>query len=352
MLKYKPDFVIAQDRWDAFWNKQIIDRPCTCIWVNNDVRYPFIPRLISIGTTTYDDIFSISDNYFENNEFLGETMPLFRPGFGPDQVAGFLGAPITISPYSNDTSWSEKIVEDWESFLPLKIDENAPCWKKMHDFHRAAEKYVDGKCLLSNIDLHTNIDGLEALRGAQKLLFDIIDQPDIVLQAMMQIRKLYPIIYDAFYGYGNKKKLGTTVPWHFYSRGKCQWVQADFICLLTPDMVRKFVLPAIEEEAFFLDHCCFHLDGPGALAHLDEILAIEKIHAIGWVPGEGNKPQIEWEDLFHKIQNAGKTVLLYGEPEQIKAVHGKYKPDLVAYYVSTNSVDEAKQLLDWLEKNT
>jgi len=167
------------------------------------------------------------------------------------------------------------------------------------------------------------------LRGAQKLLFDIIDQPDIVLQAMMQIRKLYPIIYDAFYGYGNKKKLGTTVPWHFYSRGKCQWVQADFICLLTPDMVRKFVLPAIEEEAFFLDHCCFHLDGPGALAHLDEILAIEKIHAIGWVPGEGNKPQIEWEDLFHKIQNAGKTVLLYGEPEQIKAVHGKYKPDLV-----------------------
>ena len=27
-LKYKPDFEEARKYWDAFWNKEIIDRPC------------------------------------------------------------------------------------------------------------------------------------------------------------------------------------------------------------------------------------------------------------------------------------------------------------------------------------
>ena len=33
-------------------------------------------------------------------------MPSFRPGFGPDQMAAFLGAPLTISQDSSNTSRS------------------------------------------------------------------------------------------------------------------------------------------------------------------------------------------------------------------------------------------------------
>ena len=61
----------------------------------------------------------------------------------------------------------------------------------MKEFHEIAQKHLQGKALLYDIDVHTNIDTLEGLRGAQKLLFDIIDTPDIIHEAMNQIRKLY-----------------------------------------------------------------------------------------------------------------------------------------------------------------
>lgn len=222
----------------------------------------------------------------------------------------------------------------------------------MKEFHSAAAKYYRGKCMLFNIDLHSNIDALEALRGAQKLLFDIIDEPDVVLRAMSQVRQLYKKIYMEFYEYGNKKESGTNTSLYLYSRGKTDMVQADFICLLSPDMFREFALPAIEEEIQFLDNSCFHLDGPDALKHLDDILSIKNLDAVQWVPGAGNKPNYEWPEVINKIQDAGKAAILYGDCEQIKTIHSQYKPELLVYHVVAQNEAEAMELLDWLKNNT
>jgi succinate dehydrogenase flavin-adding protein (antitoxin of CptAB toxin-antitoxin module) len=63
------------------------------------------------------------------------------------------------------------------------------------------------------------------------------------------------------------------------------------------------------KKLHFLDHCVYHYDGKGALGHLDDILAIPDIDVIQWVPGDGNPRSIEWMDLLHKIQAAGKGSL-------------------------------------------
>ena len=279
-------------------------------------------------------------------------MPAFRPGFGPDQMAAFLGAPLTISAESNRTSWSEKIVTDWASFLPLRIAEDNPYYQRMKAFHAAAEAHLEGRCLMSDIDMHSNIDMLEGLRGAQNLLFDMIDHPDTILTAMAQASEIYRQVYEEFYQYGSKEKWGTTCGLPMYDRGKFGRIQADFIALLNPDMFRRFVLPALEEEAQFLDRSCFHLDGPDALNHLDDLLAIEALDAIQWVSGAGNRPQIEWPELLHKIQDAGKIIILHLSASDVKRIHGEYKSELVVYDVGTPTVDEGLELLEWLEKNT
>ena len=350
-LQYKPDFEIARSYWDAFWNHEIIDRPCTVIWAKrtNDA---VSDKHIWPVESDFRESFDRCDKHLESYAFLGECIPGFTPGFGPDQMAGFLGAPIVISPDSPDTSWSEKIVENWNDFLPLKIDDNNKIWRRMKEFHTAAEQRYKGKCLIYNIDLHSNIDALEGLRGAQKLLFDIIDQPEIITKAMTQVRPLYKKIYDTFDKYGNKQSLGSNSGMHLYSRGKTDYIQADFICLLGPDMFREFALPAIEEEAQFLDNSCFHLDGPDALKHLDDILAIDDIDAVQWLPGAGRKPGYEWPEIIHKIQSAGKAAVLYGNCDEIKAIHGRYKPELLVYDVQADSEAEGLELLDWLKKNT
>lgn len=350
-MKYKQDFERAVEYWDAFWTHEMVDRPCTIVWSKKRPEAVSAPR-IQLIENDFQAIFDSYDKHLETYSFLGECIPGLRPGFGPDQFAGFLGALIVVSPDSVETSWSKKIVEDWNDFLPLTIDDDNRYWKRMKELHAASEIYYRDKCLIYNIDMHSNIDALEGLRGAEKLLFDIIDQPELIMTAMSQIRSLYTKVYNELYEYGSKKKIGTNSDMHLYSRGKTDYIQADFICLLNPDMFRKFVLPAIEEEAQFLDNSCFHLDGRDALKHLDDILAIDAIDAVQWLPGAGNKPNYEWPEVIHKIQAAGKAAVFYGTVEQIKASHGQYKPELIVYDVVAESEAKGLELLDWLKKNT
>lgn len=350
-LQYKPDFEIARTYWDAFWNHEIIDRPCTIIYAKNKPEAVEDKHIWPVNVD-FNESFIRFDKYLDSHFFLGECIPGFTPGFGPDQMAGFLGAPIIMNPDSEDTSWTDKIVENWTDFFPIKIDKKNKIWQRMKEFHITAEQRYRDKCLIYNIDLHSNIDALEALRGAQNLLFDIIDQPKVIMSAMLQVRPLYKKIYNTFHNYGNKQLLGSDSGMHLYSRGKTDYIQADFIALLNSQLMRKFVLPAIEEEAEFLDNSCFHLDGPDALKHLDDILAIKKIDAVQWLPGAGRKPGYEWPEVIHKIQAAGKAAVLYGSCDEIKSVHGIYKPELLVYDVQAENESKGLELLDWLTKNT
>jgi hypothetical protein len=350
VLAYKPDFARAQQYWDAFWEQEVIDRPCAVVWADGDDPQPEAPRTVDVDADV-DSVLDLHDRFLATHHFLGECMPGFRPGFGPDQFAGFLGAPLLMGE-SGDTSWSRKVVEDWATFLPLRVQEDGACWARMKAFHEAAAARCTGRCLLYNIDLHSNLDALEGLRGAERLLYDIMDTPDLVAEAMRQVRKLHRRVFDEFYHYGNKEELGTTSWLHLYSRGRYGVIQSDFICLLTPAMFRSFALPAIEEEAASLDRACFHLDGPGALVHLDDLLAVNEIHAVQWVPGAGNAPQHTWVDLLRRIQGAGKSVILYGTPDEIRAFHGELDPALLVYDVKATSRDEGERLLAWLKEHT
>jgi hypothetical protein len=350
-LQYKPDFERAQHYWDALWSHEIVDRPCALVTAPSMPDASVYSRFVSVDDD-FNRVLKECSAYLESHAFLGEAMPAFRPGFGPDQMAAFVGAPLVINKGSKATSWSEKIVEDWALFLPLRIDESNRYFRRMHEFHSLAEAHFGGRCLLCDIDMHSNVDLLEGLRGAQNLLFDMIDTPDLVLKAMSQARELYKQVYEAFYAYGNKDSLGTTSGLPMYDRGKFNRIQADFIALLGPDLFRKFVLPALEEEAQYLDRSCFHLDGPDALNHLDDILAIEALDAIQWVSGAGNKPQIQWPEVLHKIQKAGKIVILHLSASDVKRIHGEYDPELLVYDVTTETVEEGLHLLEWLKMNT
>ncbi len=113
-LEYKPDFERACKHWDALWNHDIIARPCTLV----TVQKTDVPGRFN-GMEPVEGDFQKAvvdfDRVLETHEFLGEAMPAFRPGFGPDQMAAFVGAPLTISQDSEETSWSEKIVDDWDA---------------------------------------------------------------------------------------------------------------------------------------------------------------------------------------------------------------------------------------------
>jgi hypothetical protein len=356
-LSAKPDFDRATDAWDHFWAGEIVRRP---IVVASVTRPGFKPvwtggeRYLRAVHGRHREQMDLIDRWLESTIFLAEAIPYFMPDYGPDQFAAFLGGKLVFSEESGDTNWIEPWVDDWDAVLPLELDESNPTWRGVLEYSRLLADHARGRYLVAVCDLHSNMDTLLAMRGSERLCMDLYDCPDRIEAAMLDVRKLYRPVYEALYEAGGMNAQTGSTGWTpFWTRGRFATIQCDFLCMVSPEFSRKLIIPALEEEASFLDRCVLHFDGPGALPHLDDVLAIDAIDAVQWVPGAGQKPMHEWTDVLLRCQKAGKGLQIYGVgPEQVKALHKILSPEKVAYCVGVESEDEARELTDWLEKNT
>ncbi len=353
MLKYKPDFDQARVYWRAFWQREIIDRPCVAVTAPRvpGSERPHVPYMAGFRDGwSHEDALRAYEAWAATTHFGGEAMPYYELSFGPDQFSGFLGAELVMAE-DRQTSWARPFVTDWRT-ANIQFDAHNPLWREMLSFLRAGARYSEGKFLLSMLDLHSNLDCLGAIRGAERLCLDIIERPDEVEAALHTVRGLYVPIYEGLFAAGDMGRRGSIGWAPFYCEGKFATIQCDYICLISPEQARRFALPALEDEASYLDHCVYHLDGPGALVHLDAILAIPGIDVIQWVPGAGNPPVVQWMDLLRRIQRAGKGLQIPATVEEVKACHRELRPEGVLYVVDAASEKEADDLLAWLRRNT
>lgn len=350
--------------WEHYWNGEIYRRPPVLAEIamkhdqteNQKFSEPFENRRY---------MYAVQGDYekglehflwgINHTRYLGEAIPILSPDLGPDQFAAFLGAEISFSEDAPSTNWVKPIIEDWGKGLPLALRKEGPAWRGAVAYSRFLAEQALGKFMVGMGDYHSNVDALSALRGPERLCMDFYDTPDLIEEAMTQVRSFYPLVYNTLYEASGCGKTGWSTGWApFLSPGRFATIQADFICMVSPEISLRFIIPALEEEASFLDHCVFHLDGPGALAHLPDILGIKKIDVIQWVSGAGQKPMYEWLDVLKKCQAAGKGLQLYGIPnlEVVKALSSELRPEGLAYCLSTDSADEAHRIMDWLERNT
>jgi hypothetical protein len=353
-LKYKPDLDRAKKYFEALWKNEIIDRPCIVIQApNNEFDTKPHPPYMDGVDGQYEKALKRFDEWASSTYFAGEAVPFFDISYGPDQFSAFLGAELTLVKEPQSTSWVKPFITDWKKVdISLKKEPNS-IWDKIINYFKFAAKFSEGKFLLSMIDLHSNVDCLSAIRGPQDLCVDIMDCSDDVEKTLMEVRKLFIPVYSAIYEAGDMEKRGS-IGWEpYYCERKFATIACDFICMLGPEDGKRFVIPALEEEASFLDHCVYHYDGPTALQHLDNILAIKKIDAIQWEPGEGYKPRSKWIDLYKKIQKSGKGLSIYCESiDELKFIHKELNPKGILYRVDAKSRKEADEIISWLKNNT
>jgi len=358
-LKYQPDFPRIREAWNAYWEGEMINRPLVVANVPKSGVYKNFQAqaYYNLITGNIDAHLANIDAMLEANWFMGESVPMFRPDLGPDQVAAFLGAELQTSEDSKTTVWVDHIVEEdeWEKHLPLRIDPDNKWYRHYLTVCERMREHAAGRYVVGTPDLHTNADALSALRGTAGLSLDLYDCPEEVHQAMNDMRALYQPLFNASRAAcGNNAETGMSSWIPFWCEKTYAVVQCDFLAMIGPAQAREFFLPAIEEEARFLDHCVFHLDGPDALRHLDDILAIEAIDVVQWVSGAGQKPMWQWTEVLQKIQAAGKGIQVWDITcEQVKQVHKELKPEGVVYCTQgMESRSEVDALCEWLEKNT
>lgn len=344
-LAFKPDLDDAVRRWDAYFAGEMLDRPVVCVTAPRKGKHG------AAGSNYHERVFGDIDDILrralistEATYHGGEAIPSFWTSFGPDEVAVFCGAELGWSDASGDTNWSKPCVEDWARDLPLRLQEDNPLWQRMLAFYRRAGEVLDGKMLVSTLDLHTNMDLLAAVRGPQRLCEDLLDQPEFIDQAMVDARAVFPQIWDA------TNHASRMLNREHY--GPSATLQCDFSCMISPAMFRRWVLPALEEEAAIAKRVVYHWDGPGALVHTADLLASPGLHTLSYVPGDGNGSHLDNLELLKHVQAGGKAVQVWGPPDQMKALHRELRPEKTMYCTSCASQAEAEALLKWFVQHT
>lgn len=353
-LEFKPDLAEATERWLAFWNKEVLDRPPCVITTLKDGATPRPhPPYLAGATGDFEPVITQILEWAETIYWAGEAIPSYTPSFGPDQMAAWLGAELVIPETNYGTDWAIPCIDDWDAALPLTLDPDNYWWKRINAFLRALASAFEGKMVVSHLDLHSNMDTLLAMRGGERLCLDLVERPEVIDRAMADVRALYAPIYDALYESGNMAATGTLGWVPAYHPERTNTIQCDFAALIGPHHFRRWVVPALEEEAAHLGHCVYHLDGPECLVHVPDLCAIPHLDCIQWTTGARNKPFIEWMDLLRDIQSRGTSLWIPCNTEDIRIYHRELDPRLVFYCCGgARDQREADEVLQWLAANT
>ena len=351
-LSLKPDLDEADRRWQAFYAGDLIDRPIVCVTAPADGHHE-IPQRVGYHDKVSGDLDEVIDRALaaaQATYWGGEAVPAFFPSFGCDEIAVFCGAGLRWSDDSPDTNWSEPPAADWEDILPLQIREDHALWRRMLDLLARAADRLEGRMLITPLDLHSNMDLLSAVRGPERLCLDLLDRPEIIDEAMVSAQAVFRHLWRETARAARMDELGYCHA--FYSMEGAAILQCDFSYMIGPEMFRRWVLPALEEEAEIVRHALYHWDGPGALVHTDDLVASKGLLALSYVPGAGRGNHADYLDLLQRVQAGGKAVQVGGTPEEIKALHKELRPNLVFYSTRTDTPAEAEALLDWFVAHT
>ncbi len=358
-LLCKPDFPEAAARWEAYLAGDLIDRPVVCVTAPRPgAAVPAPWQHYGYRERVFDDIDGLLDRVLAHAEatfYGGEAIPAFMPSIAADEIAVFTSAELRWSPDSPDTNWAVPYVENWEAALPLRLHEESPMWQRMLALVRRAAERLAGRMLIQPLDWHTNMDLLSAIRGPQRLCLDVVERPELIDRAMASARSLFPVLWDAIRTAGSMDERGYTQG--LYSPAGTSTLACDFAALIGPRMFRRWVLPALEEEAALVGHAYFHWDGPDALKHMPDLLASPYFHTIGYVPGKiavdgSGDRHPRYIEMYKTLQAAGKSVHVWGTPDELMYMHRRLRPEKTLYTTSVASQTEAEALLDWFARHT
>ena len=202
-LMYKPDWAEARARLTQWWNGGDIGRPVMIIRTPRRHPHEDIPEMpkpdgwiTDYSTKSLDYRVNLALRACLNCDYLGEATPNAAVGdLGPNCLALFLGSSAVEMP---DTVWFTPCIEDPQKAV-FTYDSDNFYWNFCLTAYKTVAPLAKGKFYQKFPDLIEGLDTLAAMRGAERLLEDMIDRPEWVHQALRRITALYFRYYDALY---------------------------------------------------------------------------------------------------------------------------------------------------------
>jgi len=328
-LERKGDFDRACERFEAWWLREIIDRPPVTIAVRSDppIRPP--EKTHASERERWLDVeyaIDCAEAAAAGGVFLAETFPRFEPTVGPELSATVFGADLQFTPH---TSFSTPVAGSCRDILGMKPDLDTFYWNNIRAKTELSLARGQGRWITAMPDLHTNGDLVAALRNPQDMCMDLATDLAGVRAACDYVTEVsYGLMFEDLWGRISARSQPCTNWTPVLHSKRMYTTSCDFICMISPAMFREAILPSIVAEMRYLDRNIFHLDSPGALRHLDALLAQGELDAVQWVAGAGQGPAARWIGVYRRIQAAGKAIQLLGDDlADCKAVAEHLRPE-------------------------
>lgn len=292
---------------------------------------------------TAEEVIDAEDAFLSTCEYFADGYPVMDfASFGPGVLAAMLGSELDNS---RGQIWFLPCAEDITK-LHVSYDPNNKWAKRIKDLYRAGIDRWNGSVIMTLPDLGGILDILASLIGAENLMFALVDEPEEVKRVQREIQQAW---YEAYRDFSEAlAPQGAITDWNgILSRERGYIPQCDFSYMLGPEMFDEFVMPILREDMKRLKHTIYHLDGIGAKKHLEQLLTLPELNAIQWVYGVGQPGPYAWVDLYQKVLDAGKQIMII--ENGLDNGYGDLRPQLgkspyVSIWATPENAQEARRL--------
>ncbi|OHB55883.1 MAG: hypothetical protein A2Y12_04755 [Planctomycetes bacterium GWF2_42_9] len=281
--------------------------------------------------------------------FMGDGFPFIRPLLGSSAMAVYNDCNYVVDA---NTIWFEPSRSLNLKDVQLRYNFDNIWFKRTLEIYATACKRWNGSVQPVITNIGGVFDILAMIIPSEQIVYAMYDQPEEIKRLTWQIHNIWWQYYDEL----SKAILPYSIGYmDFWLPIPCQKpsfiLQCDFCCLLSKKLFDEFVKPELEQSCRRLGGAMYHLDGPGAIRHLDSLLSIDNLKVIQWVPGDGQKDVTEWPELYKKVRDAGKQLFITGEGncenfDKIVEILGSSEG---LCYIASGDVREHAKFEEWLK---
>jgi hypothetical protein len=356
-MDWKEDWPASRQRFAAFWERELVDRCLFAVTAPRDGSRPAAeeppsdPAGLLAWWTDPEWILRRSLARFERTWFGGDAFPQVFLGLGAiTHATYFKGARWR---HDHETLWHTPVIDDWGR-QPLVFDPSTTLYARTEPIARYLVREARGRFFVSGPDGTGDIDALVQLRGTERLLIDLLEQPQAIQRALLEVHDAWEGLQRRVYGIVRENdEGGSTIGWmSAWAPGHAGVTQCDAAPCLSPRLFEEFMVPEMERKLDVLEYPVYHLDGVEQERHLDHILSRERLRVVQWTCVYAQPSPVEVLPVLRRIQAAGKGLLMMVEPRFVEPLLEGLSSRGLFLIVDAASEDEGRSLVRLAEKLT
>jgi hypothetical protein len=344
-----PNFFIErlpdiQRQLEVWWEHG--DQPSPCLLMTIAPETGVVPGTENLERWWMDVDFIIDRQMqvLDAQRYYGQAVPHHYVERSASAMPGVLGARMKF--IDKETMWAYPCLSSVEEVAEIALDPTNAWYRTAIEITERSVALAKGHHYVGSYALGGITDIMAGLYGTEDYLIDLIAKPQAVARAMERVKQIWIAcfheIQEIMAHSGNYGAIGWAGIW---APGTTFPLQEDFSYMISDEMFKQFCLPHIMDQVEVMDFPFYHLDGIGALCHLETLLDIERLKVIQWVPGAGKERLDQWYGVIRQILNAGKSVQVYAQPDEVDALVENVGPR--GLLITVNATDEeAKELAE------